>query len=214
MANIKDWHGVETLRVCSCLHKGCTMRRRSSLEGNAWRTSPLTAPCEEPWTCCLSCFCPGCVAFRQRHEILQLSGEEYICFGGLFADWGCCLCGRCGRCCPALEKPFHWPTSGLLVEAFMCTPLAIVGNRFLIQDEFGRAHDEWDDCICCCFAAAQMAQHADELRLVQRQHDVQAFGRLRHPHQHAVMYGAASPDQKDMQGGASTFPALECRLQR
>eukprot|EP00439_Symbiodinium_sp_Y106_P052197 s3337_g6.t7 len=170
----------------------CMFRSGSSIGEDSWRTSPLTAPCKEPGTCCLSCACPCCTACQQRQEILRLANLDYVCCGGLFADWGCCLFGRCGRSCPVLEEPFPLPIFGVLLEAFCCTPFAIIGNRKLIQDEFHRASDEWDDCICCCsstyylfapqqevsasrrFAASQMAQHADELRLIRRQYAPEA----------------------------------------
>mmetsp|Transcript_118346 Transcript_118346/g.280927 ORF Transcript_118346/g.280927 Transcript_118346/m.280927 type:complete len:182 (-) Transcript_118346:36-581(-) len=152
----------------------CMFKSGSSIKEDSWRTSPLTAPCKEPGTCCLSCTCPCCTACQQRQEILRLANLDYVCCGGLFADWGCCLFGRCGRSCPILEEPFPLPILGVLLEAFCCTPFAIIGNRKLIQDEFHRASDEWDDCICCCFAASQMAQHADELRLIHRQYAPEA----------------------------------------
>ncbi|CAJ1425201.1 unnamed protein product [Effrenium voratum] len=162
-------------------------------QGNGWHVKPVRAACAQPVTCCLSCACPCCVAWHQRQEILDLSGQAYTCCGGRFADWGCCLCGRCGRCCPMLEEPFDAPNLGLFLEAFCCTPFAIVGNRFLIQDEFERESDEWDDCICCCFAAFQMAQHADELQVIKKQQSPSAI--LTQP----VNYGAAGqPLQQSM----------------
>eukprot|EP00930_Biecheleria_cincta_P073942 TRINITY_DN6119_c0_g1_i3.p1 TRINITY_DN6119_c0_g1~~TRINITY_DN6119_c0_g1_i3.p1 ORF type:complete len:195 (+),score=45.20 TRINITY_DN6119_c0_g1_i3:61-645(+) len=142
----------------------------SSASFGKWRVKPCVAPCSQPCACCSSCFCPCCTVYRQRLEILRLaSAESYVCFGGRFAEWGCCLVGRCGRCLPILERPINNWRSALFFEAFLCYPLAVVGNRFLLQEEFQRGSDEWDDCICCCFDVLQMVQHEDELEVIKQQ---------------------------------------------
>ncbi|CAE7190536.1 unnamed protein product, partial [Symbiodinium sp. CCMP2456] len=57
-------------------------------------------------------------------------GESGLCL----LRWSFCR----GRSCPILEEPFPLPILGVLLEAFCCTPFAIIGNRKLIQDEFHR----------------------------------------------------------------------------
>mmetsp|Transcript_5225 Transcript_5225/g.6488 ORF Transcript_5225/g.6488 Transcript_5225/m.6488 type:complete len:213 (+) Transcript_5225:115-753(+) len=174
----------------------------------AWQVKPQCACCSDPVTCCIGSACPCCTVWHQRQEILELAKQPYICCGGRFAEWGCCLCGRCGRSFPTLEKPFDAPNLGLCVEAFCCTPFAIVGNRFLIQDEFDRVNDEWDDCICCCFAGAQMAQHAEELRSVKLEQAgrfmlLPTSAQLLLPAAQLLLpagYGATWPGQQGMRG--------------
>jgi len=99
---------------------------------------------------------------RQRSRILDLADEPYVCFGGRYAECGCCCC-QCSRYCPSLEDPYDTREPYLCIEACCCFPFAIAANRFLIQDYFGRPEDIWSDCICCCLAAFQLTQHADEL---------------------------------------------------
>ena len=187
--------------LCVVLAWLCGHVPEHSLRG-AWRVKPQRACCTDPVTCCLASACPCCMVWHQRQELLELTKQPYICCGGRFAEWGCCLCGRCGRCCPTLELPFDAPKLGLFMEAFCCMPFAIVGNRFLIQDEFDRANDEWDDCICCCLAGAQMTQHAEELRLIKLE---RAWGSMLLPTATQILmpagYGTTKwPQQQCMHG--------------
>eukprot|EP00929_Paragymnodinium_shiwhaense_P107267 TRINITY_DN73357_c0_g1_i1.p1 TRINITY_DN73357_c0_g1~~TRINITY_DN73357_c0_g1_i1.p1 ORF type:complete len:203 (-),score=23.59 TRINITY_DN73357_c0_g1_i1:104-712(-) len=97
-----------------------------------WTASLWSSPCKAPLTFLYSACCPCCMAAQQRNEILELTGEPYVCCGGLFP---------CG--------PFGQPQSPscVWVEACCCTSLAIGGNRFYVQTRFNKMNTACDDCI-------------------------------------------------------------------
>merc|ERR1740130_969665 len=106
-----------------------------------WRIGLCEAPCKAPGSCCYACWCPCCMVRSQRKEILEITGEKYICCGGLYAD--CC----CASCCTVLKTQQESPDPCLCLESFCCTSLGIVGNRYMIQTRFDRANTGWDDCM-------------------------------------------------------------------
>lgn len=97
-----------------------------------WKIGLCTAPVMAPhWFCC-GCFCSCCLASTQRHEILDIINEPYVCCGGIFP------CGPLGA---PRDRNCVW------LEACCCTGYAIAGNRFLIQTRFDRQNTCCDDCI-------------------------------------------------------------------
>ena len=118
----------------------------ANLLSSEW-TIPLTRIWyKRPGLFCYACWCPWCLAYQQRSQLLVFTSEPYICCGGLFAS----------LCC-ARPKAHGW----LCVEVFFCLPLAIAGNRFFIQTRFDRKNSDCDRCLlwttflvaCCTFIA-------------------------------------------------------------
>mmetsp|Transcript_52384 Transcript_52384/g.125131 ORF Transcript_52384/g.125131 Transcript_52384/m.125131 type:complete len:202 (-) Transcript_52384:254-859(-) len=97
-----------------------------------WQIGLFSTPCMAPGSWCFGCCCPCCMAAMQRNDILEITGEEYVCCGGL------CPCGPLGS---PQAKECVW------LEAFCCNGLAIAANRFLVQTRFDRQNTACDDCI-------------------------------------------------------------------
>jgi len=121
---------------------------KDALTGS-WKIEMLKAPCSAPGRWCYGCCCPCCFAQSQRTELLEITGEPYICCAGL------CPCGPCGKPC---SSPQPW----LCCEACCCTTMAVSGNRFMLQTRFNIANDPCDDrlitCMLCCECLACLAR--------------------------------------------------------
>eukprot|EP00929_Paragymnodinium_shiwhaense_P110294 TRINITY_DN7719_c0_g1_i1.p1 TRINITY_DN7719_c0_g1~~TRINITY_DN7719_c0_g1_i1.p1 ORF type:complete len:208 (-),score=32.68 TRINITY_DN7719_c0_g1_i1:266-889(-) len=98
-----------------------------------WQVGLFNAPCQAPVSFCYGCCCTCCMAAQQRHQILDLVGEPYICCGGLF--------GECGPLGQPQDRNCAY------VEACCCTGCAVGANRFIIQTRFDRENTACDDCI-------------------------------------------------------------------
>jgi hypothetical protein len=82
-------------------------------------------------TCFVIC-CAQCAIARQRRQILEITGEPYVCCGG---TWPCC----------GFEKPKG--KGCLFLEACLFPHLALAGNRFLVQTRLNKRND-WMDNVC------------------------------------------------------------------
>jgi len=102
-----------------------------------WKIDMLTAPCKEPLYFCLGCFCACCFVYKQREEILEITGEPYRCFGG-----HCCVP------CPEMPK-----VPCLCLESCCCTGNAIMANRYMIRDMYVLELDPCDECLICVAVA-------------------------------------------------------------
>ena len=100
-----------------------------------WQVTLMGACRDRPGTCLYSCFCPCCMAYSQRTELLEITREPYICFGGLIP----CCNDPCNPSC-------------LLAESVFCVSGAILGNRFIVQTRFDRMNTGCDNCILGCTA--------------------------------------------------------------
>lgn len=121
----------------------------------------MKAPCYSPlrWTCGF-CF-PCCYAHKQREEILDLTGEQYVCCGG--------ICG-----CGPLSEPCENRQPWLCLEASCCTHNAILGNRFMLQTRFDIGNDPCDErvlqfytcmnCLACIVSLLVDPDTADNIR--------------------------------------------------
>ena len=90
-------------------------------------------------SCCFFMFCTTCAIHHQRRQILDITGEPYVCCVG---TWPCCGCDkpRSGRGC-------------LFLETFCFPNLALAGNRFLVQTRFNKRNAWMDNCCLpanCC----------------------------------------------------------------
>jgi len=81
------------------------------------------------------CVCCCCAIGQQRMELLDVTGEPYVCCAGI-ASMPCC---PCPDNMPAI--PCVW------VEAFCCPQMALSANRFIIQSRFGLQNTSCDDCL-------------------------------------------------------------------
>eukprot|EP00747_Dinoflagellata_sp_TGD_P102544 gnl/TRDRNA2_/TRDRNA2_168700_c1_seq1.p1 gnl/TRDRNA2_/TRDRNA2_168700_c1~~gnl/TRDRNA2_/TRDRNA2_168700_c1_seq1.p1 ORF type:complete len:349 (+),score=68.24 gnl/TRDRNA2_/TRDRNA2_168700_c1_seq1:108-1154(+) len=98
-----------------------------------WKIGLFEAPIQAPVQFCYGCCCVCCMAGQQRGELLDLTGEPYICCAGL-----CCECGP-------LAQPQD--RNCLWLEACCCPGLAVAANRYIIQTRFDRMNTPCDDCI-------------------------------------------------------------------
>lgn len=101
--------------------------------GGEFEVPMLEAPCKEPGQFCFGCFCPCCAAYRQREQLLEITGEDYHCCGGAFPF--------CGLNQPQEKVPC------LCLESWCCTWLAISSNRYMVQTRFGKRNTPYDEFI-------------------------------------------------------------------
>eukprot|EP00392_Amoebophrya_sp_AT5.2_P006161 g6171.t1 len=114
---------------------------------NDWAIGLTEAPCKEPKEFFIGlCCCPGwpCVAvYTQRKELLQVTGEPYVCCGGMFPCGPCkdpqdesCLFCESSKYLPEMppQKCRFAPLQ--FCEAGCCPYCGIVGNRYLVQTRF------------------------------------------------------------------------------
>eukprot|EP00927_Polykrikos_kofoidii_P014173 TRINITY_DN16191_c0_g1_i1.p1 TRINITY_DN16191_c0_g1~~TRINITY_DN16191_c0_g1_i1.p1 ORF type:complete len:203 (-),score=36.19 TRINITY_DN16191_c0_g1_i1:125-733(-) len=112
-----------------------------------WKAGLFESPCKNPSWFCFGCCCTCCATALQRHEILDVVGEPYVCCGGM------CPCGPLGE---EQDRNCAW------LEACCCTGMAIAANRMYVQTRFDRRNTACDDCIlwttciisfCVCLAS-------------------------------------------------------------
>lgn len=109
-----------------------------------WKVEMFQTPCKNPVQFLYGCLCPCCASYQQRDTLLKITGEPYVCFGGL------CACGPLGE---PQDK------NCLILESCCCPGLAIDGNRFIVQTRFDKENTCCDDCIIwftCLFSWAVM----------------------------------------------------------
>mmetsp|Transcript_32536 Transcript_32536/g.87271 ORF Transcript_32536/g.87271 Transcript_32536/m.87271 type:complete len:196 (-) Transcript_32536:66-653(-) len=107
-------------------------------QGTPWKVPMMETATTAPSKFAYGCCCPVCFAYSQRKEILEVTGEDYICCGGMYP------CGMLGEPCNE---------NLLFVEVCCCTGCAVGGNRWMLQSRFLKQNDACDDCIICCNAA-------------------------------------------------------------
>mmetsp|Transcript_13339 Transcript_13339/g.30420 ORF Transcript_13339/g.30420 Transcript_13339/m.30420 type:complete len:204 (+) Transcript_13339:91-702(+) len=98
-----------------------------------WKVGLFETPCKAPVPFLLGCCCSCCFyAAQQRHQILDITGEQYVCCGGM------CPCGPLGE--PQARECAY-------LEGCCCNGLAVAGNRFMMQTRFDKMNTACDDCI-------------------------------------------------------------------
>ncbi|CAD7924242.1 unnamed protein product [Amoebophrya sp. A120] len=103
---------------------------------NDWAIGLTQAPCTEPAQCCLAFWClPGCPCvsgYLQRKELMKVTGEPYVCCGGMFP-------------CGPLKDPQD--ENCLFCEACCCPHCAVVANRYIVQTRFSIRNGPCDEFI-------------------------------------------------------------------
>ena len=107
-----------------------------SLTGT-WQV-PLCRTCvTAPGLFCKNFWCPCCVAYSHRKQLLALTNEPYVCCAGMIG---------CGPC----KKPCN--PRCLFLAVCCCMQFAIAGNRFMIQTRFDKRNTPCDSFILWCTA--------------------------------------------------------------
>mmetsp|Transcript_121551 Transcript_121551/g.378325 ORF Transcript_121551/g.378325 Transcript_121551/m.378325 type:complete len:219 (-) Transcript_121551:82-738(-) len=127
----------------------------NALDGHEWETELFESPCASPVVCCGAVLCPCCVAYKQREEILHITGEPYY-----FLNGAC----SCLPCCAGPLGEGYMPCI-LGCEVCCCIGSAVAINRYMIQTRFARENSAWDNfmisfavcldmfaCVCECIA--------------------------------------------------------------
>mmetsp|Transcript_47533 Transcript_47533/g.83570 ORF Transcript_47533/g.83570 Transcript_47533/m.83570 type:complete len:374 (+) Transcript_47533:72-1193(+) len=113
-----------------------------------WQVQLFEAPAKAPHICLYGCCCICCASYQQRNELLDMTGEPYVCCAGLFP------CGPLGQPCQ--------DRSCLAVEACCCAGLAVSANRYMIQTRFDKENTPCDDFIitfsCLFYYVVQIAK--------------------------------------------------------
>lgn len=133
----------------------------NNLLSGSWAVELCSTPCRAPCRFGCGLFCPCCYAHHQRHKILDITGEPYLC---------------CGGSCPCCREPCESREPWLTCEVCCCTSPAILTNRFHIQTRFGIQNDSCDNSIieflvfircltgiaeCCC--DREIARHLEHI---------------------------------------------------
>lgn len=115
-----------------------------------WQHEMMNAPMQDPLHWCYGLWCPCCFSYQQRHKVLDITGEPYICCGGVM---------------PCCAQPCDSRDPWLCLEACCCVHTSILSNRFVIQTRFDIANDPCDETLlqimmclniiadfaqCCC----------------------------------------------------------------
>lgn len=103
-----------------------------------------TSICANLSSCCFFYCCTPCAIYSQRKDILNVTGEPYVCCGG---TWPCCGC----------DKP-RSSTACLVCEVCCFPNMALAGNHFLVQTRFNKRNSTLDSmckignlCVSCEF---------------------------------------------------------------
>lgn len=106
--------------------------------------SECTSCCLAPLSCAFCCLFPPWGVCIQRQRILHITGEPYICCGGLTACCGCDF--KCPKICA-------------LFEAMFCMSFAMAANHFYVQTRFGLKNTRTDRCLQCqhCFVSVPLS---------------------------------------------------------
>jgi len=118
------------------------MPRKRPNATNHWDVHLCGTCFEVPDKWCLAFFCPPCVAFKQRIEVLDNNMDSYVCCGGMYGD-----------CCKFVSDPC--PTCCLGIESCICFWCAISANRFLIQNKYDVRNTCCEECLiwtACIFS--------------------------------------------------------------
>jgi len=174
---------------------------------NQWQVTMCKAPQEAPANWCYGLCCPCCFAFQQRNQILDLTGEPYVCCGG-----SCC----CVTCPCSSRQPW------LCIETCCCTTPAIIANRYMIQTRFNVRNDPCDDnmlmclgclnCIACiieCFAGREVGEAVEHIShiinamvcgcmLTQQDIELKFLEQQTYQGPPSTVYAALPPKQKQM----------------
>jgi len=132
--------------------------------GQQWQMRMLHTPCKAPGWFCYGAWCPWCFTYQQRNQVLQMTGEPYVCCGGI------CPCGPLGE--PQSEGMKPWL---LCLEVCCCPMLAVAGNRYALQTRLWRQNDPCDDCVlalqvclsCCALLLAIAGTDEEDARRCQ-----------------------------------------------
>mmetsp|Transcript_34616 Transcript_34616/g.79713 ORF Transcript_34616/g.79713 Transcript_34616/m.79713 type:complete len:235 (+) Transcript_34616:27-731(+) len=98
-----------------------------------WQVELFNAPVSSPLECLFGGVCCCVAAAKQRHELLELTGEPYVCCAGM------CEVGPLGEAQP--EMPC------LCCEVLFCPQLALSANRFFVQSRFGLQNTPADNAL-------------------------------------------------------------------
>lgn len=107
-----------------------------------WSIGLFESPCKNPGCFCAGYCCLCCAAYKQREELLEITGEPYVCCAGMLP-------------CGPLGKPQD--KNCLICESFCCPGMATAGNRFMVQTRFDKMNTPCDDYIIiftCIFSWA------------------------------------------------------------
>jgi len=101
-----------------------------------WQVDMLHAPLSDPGWCITGCFCPCCFSYKQRKDILLITGQKYKCCGGN-------ICG-----CDTGDNFPEVPC--LCLETFCCPFNSIMINRYMIRDMYQLQLDPCDEYLITC----------------------------------------------------------------
>eukprot|EP00927_Polykrikos_kofoidii_P067573 TRINITY_DN63016_c0_g1_i1.p2 TRINITY_DN63016_c0_g1~~TRINITY_DN63016_c0_g1_i1.p2 ORF type:complete len:255 (-),score=33.86 TRINITY_DN63016_c0_g1_i1:371-1135(-) len=190
-----------------------------------WAISMCSSPAEVPCYFCTGLWVPWCFSYKQRLQILDITGEPYVCCGGM------CPCGPCGKACPEDQK-HCW----LCCEVTCCTFQSVAANRFLVQTRFDRENDPCDDiiimyaaclsvvaalsrCFCeddiadfivllsdvvsCTVCACMLAQQENEIELIKEQIAMDSYVYSGPP---PLVMASLAPEQQQMVASRGMSP--------
>lgn len=109
-----------------------------------WITTLFRTSCERPGSCLYGYACLCCAVYHQRVQLLEITGEPYICVGGL---------------CPVGPLRNPQGRSCLAIESCLCPCWALNGNRYIVQTRFDKANTFCDNLLlaftfpCSCWAS-------------------------------------------------------------
>jgi hypothetical protein len=103
-------------------------------------TTPASMPYFWASFCCWGCCVPQILTCKQRREILELTGEPYVCCAGRGP-------GFCGINTP-VDRESADPQ--IVMESVCCFFCAVDANRWYVQSRFGRMNTEMDNNILWC----------------------------------------------------------------
>eukprot|EP00435_Cladocopium_sp_Y103_P065941 s800_g28.t1 len=116
-----------------------------------WQVELYETPMKSPLDCLFGGVCCCIGAAKQRHELLVITGEPYICCWCLSRcrplpgrELSLLKAGPCGE--PQPEIPC------LLLEVFLCPQMALSANRFFVQSRFGLMNTPTDNTLMAATA--------------------------------------------------------------
>eukprot|EP00762_Andalucia_godoyi_P004686 ANDGO_03654.mRNA.1 hypothetical protein AMSG_00614 len=121
---------------------------------NEWATTVFGSCAAEPGVCILGCILPCIPIANHRKALLGNDMTKYVCCNGYHPCYPKIDCRKCTDPCPGFC---------LCCEGCCCPGMAVITNRFMLQERYTLKNDPCDYCLfyaaCVCSLLACLTRN-------------------------------------------------------